>query len=456
MEAQFFKDKSSKKSGSSSDQVNPVTSTPATTQKMDNSRSSYKPLMTASKPELTLSPSPFPPIQKNDTVSQGPDSDATIAASDSPDAEHELENPPATQPPQSSPPGVMHSSPPVLRRNLSQTGCDDTPPSFARFSASSTTRAHKRGLTSTDDSGYFSSLNSSVLRGNGENRSVEVEKAKRTVKRGRAEEAIARLRGSSYDSPTKTRAFGAQTATNHVPPSSSPLRTIVKTDNHQMLPPLTPAVKLRAPTLVPASVSPYTNLQMHRDRVRQLVGSPDRAAFVDDSVLWTPQFRLPDEYPTNYEEGFDVFADLGLSPFPGNGSPARRSRRPGLERAQTMNVLSEITSSERNNNTKVESITTLPPPTLKLDVIPKLAPSAFDDHEKFSDFDSPVKGAGNINANTFDLPHDDFLNTEFLEDVSEFDGVDISKGFQRIGAGGGRPKLGGGRPGLGRSVTSIF
>src|SRR5207244_1889973 len=142
------------------------------------------------------------------------------------------------------------------------------------------TRSHKRKMASMDDSGYISSLESSVLRSNQNGRLPTSEADRPRIKRGRAEEEIARLRASSYDSPTKGRSWNG-----FAPPSSSPLRP---GDGGQMLPPLTPAVKLKAPPRPPPSASPNTDLRIHRDRVRNMLASPLRRIPNDSDgrMLW--------------------------------------------------------------------------------------------------------------------------------------------------------------------------
>lgn len=206
----------------------------------------------------------------------------------------------------SSPPPipVIHSSPPIagLQR-------EPTPPMFPPLS-------RKRKSSQMNDSGYFSSLESSVLRPNREDE-------RHWIKRGRAEEDIARIRHSSHESPvTKTK----MTAN----PSylvSSPLRGY----NMQLLPPLTPATTLR-PQRPPMSVSPNTNLRRHRDRIKQLVGSPQRDVEVLEDDIWGSAFLSgladsPCSGRTDDNSQTDSF--LNKSYF---GSPDKRSARKDLRR----------------------------------------------------------------------------------------------------------------------------
>lgn len=392
-------------------------------------------------------------------------SDATIPASD--DAFEETAEarqlPPSSPLLQSSPPGaIMNSSPPVARRTQRRQA---TPPPVPRFPSSSQTRSHKRKFASMDDSGYFSSLDSSAKR---PQQLLTSGAGRPRIKRGRAEEEIARLRGSSYDSPSKNRAalsgFG--------PASSSPLRQTQKYGSGQMLPPLTPAVQLKPPMKPPPSISPNTNLRLHRDKVREMVGSPVRglSCLEENMPPWSPNFNF-DDVPfifSNLADDTDVFVDSCLDfdwgPLPENGSPEKRSaKRPRLDRAKSANVLVDISS---NCNKSVTST-----PMLKF--TPDLGPSVFnsptrglgfaESPSKLFDLESPSKmRSPSINAGGFSLPQDEeFFGAEFLsEEVTGFSGMDITQGFQRIGARAqaprSNPQANGPRATLGRSYTSQY
>lgn len=453
MEGQFLKDKTSKKSSGQSENVN--LSIPSSAQK-DTPQSTYKALIPVPS-ELPTS-STFMPSEP--AAPAEPSSDATIPASDAfgPE-EHDEEDQclarPLSQPIQSSPP-PMHSSPPITRRMLST---DDTPPPVPRFPSSSRsrTRSHKRGPASMDDSGYFSSINSSALRPQKTDTILTSEADRPRIKRGRAEEEIARLRGSSYDSPTKPRSFIPHN--NFAPPSSSPLRRAA-TESTQMLPPLTPAVKLKPPMRPPPSVSPNTNLRLHRDRVRQLVGSPERGVTsFDENLSWSPAFNLDDAYSSiNFDAEFDIFADASADflTISGMGSPEKRSaRRPRMDRAHSTNVLTDISNTSHN-----KGLVSTPCP--KLAPAPSLTPVGINSPSKQFMSESPCKQRSpTLDFNAFELPQDDFFGVEFLTDeVTEDAGMDILQGFQKIGAGGQgnrlTAKIGGARPGYGRSFTSRF
>ncbi|CAG8959521.1 hypothetical protein HYFRA_00001422 [Hymenoscyphus fraxineus] len=455
MEHQFIKDKPSRKaaSGGSNDNAPIMSAHPMSAplpSLPDYPQSAvFKPLASApqelpsSKPAYSL-PEVKKPLNKEFS------SDATIPDNHA-EEEQNQENSPSSPLMRSSPP-PMHSSPPVSRHVSRR---NDTPPPVPRFSHSSANRSHKRKFASMDDSGYFSSLDSSALRGN---RPMISEADRPRIKRGRAEEEIARLRGSSYDSPTKKNRFA--------PPSSSPYRQSHPSKNtSQMLPPLTPAVKLRAPQRPPPSVSPNTNLKMHREMVREMVGSPLRGVTtMDDGLPWSPAFNLDDQHYmfNDFSNGdFDIFNDNTFLSIPGNGSPEKRSaKRPRLDRARSANILAEISNRENANKT----------PSLK--VTPSLAASVFgspirgfglmDSPSKLLNLSSPSKvPSPNFNLDAFDLPNDEFFGNEFVadDDLNEYAGVDIMQGFQKIGAGGqtsrSTPKANS-RPNFSRSFTSRF
>jgi forkhead transcription factor HCM1 len=420
----------------------------------------FKPLAAAPQHELPTSKATHTP-ESQLPVNKEPSSDATIPASDAfaePDqADSPEEDTPSSPLMRSSPPPTrIPSSPPVPRHVPRR---HDTPPPVPRFPSSSANRSsHKRKFASMDDSGYFSSLDSSALR---PNRLLTSEADRPRIKRGRAEEEIARLRGSSYDSPTKRPSSFALA-------SSSPLRQIPNKTS-QMLPPLTPAVKLRAPVRPPPSVSPNTNLRMHRDKVREMVGSPLRGVTsMDDNQLpWSPAFNLDDSMylfnDFNAGADFDIFNDSnGFLSMPGNGSPEKRSaKRPRLDRSRSANILSDISNHNLKAVTSTPSIKLTPSGGLSFLDSPSKGLGLMESPSKLLNLSSPTKiPSPNFNIENLDIPSD-FFNEDFLNDnFDDFSGgVDISQGFQKIGAGGNStrnaPKPNG-RPPLGRSFTSRF
>ena len=124
-------------------------------------------------------------------------------------------------------------------------------------------RNPKRTLSQMNDSGYYSSLESSIMRDDNPR-----------IKRGRAEEEIARIRQPHHESPTR-RSTGSR---GLLRTSSPPY------DINAMLPPLTPATTLRPRP--PRSVSPQTHLRLHRDGIRRLIGSPKRDLEVLGDEPW--------------------------------------------------------------------------------------------------------------------------------------------------------------------------
>lgn len=214
----------------------------------------------------------------------------------------------------SSPPPVMCSSPPLTRAQLNTNSLrDTTPPSLIPSSG-----LRKRKMSTMNDSGYFSSLESSVLRPDEE---------KKRIKRGRAEEDIARLRQPQVDSPTRRSAVLEYTACGFL--TSSPLRNY---DLNPMLPPLTPATTLR-PQKQPQSVSPNTNLRLHRDRVRQLVKSPERDIDILEDDPWgsTLAALASGDFGSEEQEEDSPEVDDFLSRTC-YGSPEKRDRRGQVQR----------------------------------------------------------------------------------------------------------------------------
>ncbi|KAF8538245.1 fork head domain-containing protein [Trichophaea hybrida] len=186
----------------------------------------------------------------------------------------------------------------------------------------------KRKLSSMNDSGYFSSLESSAIRPS------NIDEKPR-IKRGRAEEDIARIRHPQHESPTRRSTLAPSSS---MLGTSSPLRSY---DINPMLPPLTPATTLR-PQKPPRSVSPNTNLRLHRDSIRQLVtrtcfGSPERGVsergLYDTELFGEGFFPAPDLFGVDVfglvKNGFERFTnDCPESPTAGVG-------RPGLYKSHT-------------------------------------------------------------------------------------------------------------------------
>ena len=380
--------------------------------------------MSSSAPQPSLPPTR---AEHEDSAIFEPSSDATIPASDPAlldDAEVNNMPPPAPRALLSSPLQPIHSSPPIARRSMSREG---TPPRIVEFSSSANpSRSRKRKFSSMNDSGYFSSLESSALRPHGLGQ-ADIDALAPRFKRGRAEEEIARIRSSSHDlSPSKGRTFLKQKAPQL--PSSSPLRYL---ENTLMLPPLTPAMTFKRPAKPPMSVSPNTNLRNHRNKIRELVGSPIKGLSLpfNEDITFSPAFSIPEEGLFNFHNAlnttFDIFSD-SPGPSPKYNSPEKRSiKRPGLARASTTaNVLGDITSTNNNARTRTPKLRT---PFLDSPVRFK---SPFRSPSK-SPNKSPSKSSGFDNTSV-DFQKDDFFNLDFFVE-EEVDGLDLLQGFTRIG-----------------------
>ena len=294
---------------------------------------------------------------------------------------------------QSSPSQAIKSSPPVGAHN----SLHGTPshPRHVR-SSSGPSQSRKRNLAAMDDSGYFSSLESSVMRTNKASRHLgsEIDIAPPRLKHGRAEEEIARLRSSSHDpSPTRLRTSKGSYLVTDVPDiSSSPIR---QEDHPSLLPPLTPAVTFKKPMKPPPSVSPNTNLRNHRRKIQDLIGTPAKSmGNLGENLSWSPAFILGDDLtdapPTindSFNTHFNIFADeaedfavISLSNY---ASPIKRSaKRPQLDRANTTaSILADITGSTTNTSTLMNT-PSLKAPRLKSSTLSK-SPSKSPDFCEF-------------------------------------------------------------------------
>jgi hypothetical protein len=290
-------------------------------------------------------------------------SDGTIPASDPALQEDSKDDSAAMPPPptffrSSPPPQDIGSSPPMIhaRRN--------TPPPELRL-PSSRSGGRKRKFVGMADSGYYSSIESSAARGASRILASETDVRGHRIKKGRAEAEIARMRSSSFDSPSKERRplsnFG-----------SSPTR---RDDN-----PLTPAVIFKRPQKPPPSLSPNTNLRNHRDLMRNLLSPVKAFSPMPDVSNWSPAFHLdghlnftpaisPSKTSKSLWRGladspgifkpsssaFDVFIDMPEEDLTTRGSPERRhARRPSLARAATSaGILADITGTSKGNNLKL-------------------------------------------------------------------------------------------------------
>ncbi|KAG7007928.1 hypothetical protein G7Y79_00007g020530 [Physcia stellaris] len=349
-----------------------------------------------------------------------PSSDATIPASDAPSQEEDHEEglrmpPPSSRILISSPLQPIQSSPPLAPK-LSLD--DGTPPSVPDLHLSTKHPvSRKRKLADMDDSGYFSSLDSSATRPQLPVSAMlsDIDPDRRRSTRGRAEDEIARMRSSSHDiSPTKSRSLMRQPTPQLV--SSSPLRHF---EDSLMLPPLTPAMTFKLPSKPPASISPNTNLRNHRNKIRELVGSPIKNVnHLNDEVSFSPAFNiLDDEHYSLFSPGFSIFADSTREGYSrhASASPIRRSaRRPRTDRLnKTSSILADITGTSLNSKALLR--------TPYLDSPIRRG--------------SPPKGAG-LDENAASVEkEEDLFGLEILDDeeVDDFGGLDLLQGFRKIG-----------------------
>ena len=396
-------------------------------------------------------PAPAPTESKlasNRTEADNPSSDATLPASD-PALLEDFEAsmpPPASKGLMSSPFDPLRSSPPIAHTNLSNEG---TPLKRRAVSSNlSRERSKKRKAASMNDSGYFSSLDSSALRPHavpGMDRDPKLPR----FKRGRAEDEIARIRSSSHDpSPSRTRVGNRQHGPSFL--SSSPLR-----QDNMLLPPLTPAVTFKKPARPPPSISPNTNLRNHRKRIHELIGSPVKnATLLNVADDLSPAFNIGE-----YDQAllphpvFDIFQDspIGKDVYE---SPLKRSaKRPKMERASTTpSVLGDITASSFLKANAGWHPLALGSPLRQKS--PEQSPL------KFNTDGSPSFARELLNEDFFGID----LFAAVDEDEENSGGLDLLQGFQKIGNQAMcqspiKKRVDGkhARPALGaRSATNIF
>ena len=322
--------------------------------------------------------------------------------------------PPSSRLPVSSPLQAIHSSPPVATEQLFD---GDTSPLMPELSVHSNNPvSRKRKLIDMDDSGYFSSLESSVTRPQLPVNAIvsDADTDRRRSTRGRAEEEIARMRSSSHDiSPTKSRSLIRQPTPQLV--SSSPLRLF---EDSLMLPPLTPAMTFKLPPKPPASISPNTNLRNHRNKIRDLVGSPIKhVSLFNDEVQFSPAFNIvDDEHYSVLSPGFSIFADNTGEAYArhASASPGRRSvRRPRADRiGKTASILADVTGASLNSKAS----------------------------SRASYLDSPIRRkspskTADADENAASGDKEDLFGLDLLvdEDADDFGGLDLLQGFQKIG-----------------------
>ncbi|KAH8895067.1 hypothetical protein GQ53DRAFT_76336 [Thozetella sp. PMI_491] len=480
----FMKEKPTRKASSAAEMV-PVMSTrleptPHVSMVQEPVLPPHVPVNQTSLPALPpssqgiLPPFPLPEVS----------SDATIPASemanleDMPDksAENDLGNDVDLYSPL---PATMHSSPPIPKHM--EAPHSGTPPQMhrPRGSSISRSRSHKRKFASMDDSGYISSLESSAMRPHQHHKLLTSEADRPRIKRGRAEEEIARLRASSYDSPTKGRSF------SYCPPSSSPLRQNAH-EAGQMLPPLTPAMKLKAPPKPPPSASPSTNLRIHRENVRSMIDSPYRRVAqmlpkTDVALTLTPGLsmdevfygldRKGDDFTLDADD-FDIFQDSSFGPSlfamspvrkavgVSDGSPVKRSvKRQRMDRAHSTSALHDVTNTGMHASTNANTFLKVPgqASALMLETPSKVFDGLMSSPSKaFLQSPSKVSPSNDENLAPW-ISMDDLCSPEYFED-SDFAGIDMLAGFEKIGSSNLQqmPAKPSQRSSLSRSYTTTF
>jgi forkhead transcription factor HCM1 len=410
MEAQFLKDKPIRRATLSS-----IPLPPTTVQK--------EPAPFAPNPGTSMWRVPPPPpssIQASQVNKiQDLSSDATLPASDpalQDDSGDDGLRVAASQSqfPRSSPPQVIHSSPPVAPPRFMRQG---TPPTPSRpITSSAIARSRKRPSVALNDSGYYSSLESSAMRSNkaGHILTSDLDIEPPRIKRGRAEEEIARIRSSSHDiSPSRSTVSKKDPAAMV---GSSPFRGEYVS---LLPPPLTPVIKFKKPAKPPPSLSPNTNLRNHRRKIQQMVNSPIKSlGLTDEDLPWSPAFNIQDETLTPNDSlhvHFDIFADStgGNVSTPLYRSPTKRSakRVPGDGTAMPDYILADITASSGNR---------------------RIGPTPSNKAKSLGLQDSPSKIPGS--ARCVDATNDDFFSFSlFDESPGDVDGIDLLQGFQKIG-----------------------
>ncbi|RMZ91981.1 hypothetical protein DV736_g798, partial [Chaetothyriales sp. CBS 134916] len=426
MEATFLKDKN-RKAGASLAQIHVHTNM-------------VRPdIQTASQPV----PEPLAPAplfshalkfeQRPQTAPALPDlsSDATLPASDVVLDEGAGDGSRLPQP-QSSPPDAINSSPPVAVAARRRSG--SSPSHIRRTSAPK----HKRNAATMDDSGYFSSIESSILRPNTKPTTIltselDINRPRKKQRFGRAEDEIQRLRSSSHDLTPSRRSHSVTFSRD---PQSSPPLNLTPPPRRD---PATPAV-FKKPMYPPPSVSPHTQLVRHRKAMQEFTNSPLKnfglspAPSNAPSLLevWSP-LKFPSAATTTTEE-FEIFSDAAISVTP---SPIKPTKRPLMTSASTTaKVLSNVlgTATARLNAktpTRVPTSHPLlkPSPSIALNgSTPKRATATAVAATAAADGYVP----GSIMA---DENHDDIFDWDQYNGNDESDeNVDLTKGFEKIGA----------------------
>ncbi|KZF22649.1 hypothetical protein L228DRAFT_268036 [Xylona heveae TC161] len=378
-----------------------------------------------------------------------PSSDATIPASDPAAQEDEafefLHHRLPCSRAQPSSPRALDSSPPVPNQAEVHRA---TPPSTSQIVPSSSRQPRKHNVVAMNDSGYFSSLDSSVMRSNMPSTVAgpEAEVDRASLKTGRAEEEIARIarsRNPNHGSPTKHRTIFKQPSPRLG--SSSPLRCL---DSTLMLPPLTPASTFKVSPKRPLSASPNTNLRNHRNRMRELVPSPDRGmAVLPDELPWGQDLFDRDEVYI-FDENFNLFPDGPLPQCPSIAGSPGKSDSPSkrLSPFKNSSPSKRFTPAKRAHSQLSPEKRTVKKPrhahALNGDsVLSDVTGAALNLPESNTKGNSLVKpgplkafGQSSICTGIIDIPRAGYPDfDDDLEGQDDIGEVDLLQGFQKIG-----------------------
>ncbi|KAI0166148.1 hypothetical protein GGR57DRAFT_13093 [Xylariaceae sp. FL1272] len=397
-------------------------------------------------------------------------SDATIPLSDNVCGEDDEDRNQVTGTPRqtrcgSPMPQTMHSSPPVPSFSAQHNATPSRPQSAVlkpRITGQKRKHASVDASNTLADSGYLSSMSSSVPRQHGTRDLNLGLKRPRNVKGPRAEEAIQLIRNSSspYDhSPTRMR---PRSYTQ--PLSSSPLRDV---KHRQMAPPVTPMPAMPATAPQVASASPTANLEAHRRYIAQMCASPEsRQDRIAAAFPLTMQNSPSFENPFPFGPVFDV--DLWTQPQPDlsygplgpsdsvlvnyNGSPMKR---------RTKNLQASLNSAGSPASAHKRSVTSAPAlPYLSPHVGPYQSPSKLLEGLSSSPskaFSQPQMNDENdvlgfaMATPDWNAPASD-MGFEFP--THDYSNYDITEGFAKIGGSTNTSVTSRAtRPGLGRSHT---
>lgn len=369
-----------------------------------------------------------------------PSSDATLPASDPALQDEEqcsslIMPPPASRHPRSSPPpdDINSSPPPMNLDRLPQM----TPSGLPPLSTESMMTGRGDGKHArVHDSGFFSSIESSVTRGPGFANTIHTSDTDLNAsrpRRGRAEEAIARIRSSSFDSPSKDPTDRMKANTGHVSPTKDATARV----------PLTPGFVFKRPAAPAQVASPNTNLRNHRARMHKLLGeSPTQSQTtpkMDNFHTWSPHFTMTEQEdvvfgsPSKpnvltpwkdslFSNAYDALANTFNENTVGNGSPQKRPSRPRIERAVTSTgILADITGNTFLRASEPTSSTIDSPfnavfPTFKMD--PTLS------HQRnASIIASPTKRPSTSGSAGLQIIHDEFASEWLDLSMENFFGV---------------------------------